>query len=73
MRRSDDCVDQHPDAGRRPARHELLQADGAIKTFAQGRLERLRRRLLKAAHDMSTLSPDKLHRIRVSAKRLRYA
>jgi triphosphatase len=47
--------------------------DGTIKTFAQGRLDRLRRRLLKAAHDMSTLSPEKLHRVRVSAKRLRYA
>lgn len=53
---------------------ELTGSDGgAVEMFAKDCLDRLRRRLLKAAHTMPALSPEDLHRVRVSAKRLRYA
>lgn len=44
-----------------------------IGDFAAARLARLRQRLLKAGQDMSKLSPDALHRVRVLAKQMHYS
>lgn len=46
---------------------------GTLAEFASATLGRLRRRLLKAGRDLEHADPRQLHRLRLRAKRMRYA